>query len=365
MGRNNKAPTPSQLPSLPRLESLQSNTTDIGYGQSHQSSSELKARKIDVATDVNHTCTATKELAARTQIIEKQKRIGVLDTMTTPPRPARSSGRLSPHHSTQTNEAPKKYPSSPQKLNHHQQQQLQHKNSNQSHAPAHLHTYPTIGIAVGAEYGYDDANSYGYVQTQQYPSFVPPYPVTTGHYPLEHCSPPHSHPVIVHQYIPVAVPVSIVHHYVHKPSKALQEGDSPGVHKRHRNVSSPIKKVPSHVEDRSQSENMSCSPTPFSSISSCVESTNSMDHDETSGVEGYPSRIVSPSGSPKRRRKRGRRKKRSQPMAISELCSFHEDDLPKGLIGGMNKIELYDSDNEKTQTSTPAASTNDDTLVYE
>jgi hypothetical protein len=40
--------------------------------------------------------------------------------------------------------------------------------------------------------------------------------------------------------------------------------------------------------------------------------------------------------------------------------SFHEEDLPRGLIGGIEKIEIYDSENEKTQTSTPAASTNDE-----
>lgn len=276
-------------------------------------------------------------------------------------------------------------------------QHLQHQSSSdmlnqQNHAtepsfigtsPAfHQHaSYPTTtSPTVGPAYYYDGhmhyANNYDYVQASYPPSVPSSYPGTYDPYPFSPAGynvPPSTHSCIIHQYIPVAVPVSIVHHYVRDVPNA-KAGTSPN--RSHRNVSNhqskpilysnapsqrPSKSI-SVDEENSEIENSSRAQSSLSSISRHLEQTDATEVDKM--PEDCPSRIVSPSRSPKRRRKRGKRKKNCLNSTISELSSFnesfHEDDLHGGLISDVAKIEIYESENEETQSSTPAASTNDD-----
>jgi hypothetical protein len=237
-------------------------------------------------------------------------------------------------------------------------------------------TSPTVGPAG---YYYDGnmhyANTYDYMQAS-HPPFVPSsYPGTFDpyHFSPGYNIPPSTHSCIIHQYIPVAVPVSIVHHYVREVPNA-KAGTSPN--RSHRIVSNhqskpilynngpsqrPSKSI-SVDEEHSEVENSSRAQSSLSSISRYLEQTDATEVDKM--PEDYPSRIVSPSRSPKRRRKRGKRKKNCLNSTISELSSFNEsfneDDLHGGLISDVAKIEIYESENEETQSSTPAASTNDD-----
>lgn len=243
----------------------------------------------------------------------------------------------------------------------------------------HRHSsFCTSSSSVGPAYYHDEdinnSNTYNYMQTS-YPPFIPTYPGgPIGSHPFPgYSSVPPTHPCIIHQYIPVAVPVSIVHHYVQESPSATKVGTFPNRNHRIRsnqsktillsNGPSQIPSKPISVdEDHSEIENSSRAQSSLSSISRHLEESYSTENNGMS--EDCPSRIVSPIRSPKRRRKRGRRKKNSLNLTINEQYSFngsfHEDDLPRGLISDLDKIEMYDSENEETQTSTPATSTNND-----
>lgn len=241
----------------------------------------------------------------------------------------------------------------------------------------HHSSYPITSPIAGPTYLHEDnmhnTNTNEYIQTS-YPPFIGPYPGPIAPYPAPpYGSVPYTQPCIIHQYIPVAVPVSIVHHYV-RDSPSAKAGRFPN-RSPTRIVSNQSKIIMANNGSPQRSsksisvpkeplefENSSGVHSSLSSISRPMEQTNAIE----SGItpEECPSRIVSPCRSPKRRRKRGRRKKISLDFTISEQGSvdgsYHEDDLPHGLIRHVDKLDIYDSENEETQTSTPAASTNDD-----